>query len=854
MITMKLIIRSIIGLVMALSFTTSMAQPTVRFDATKTHQHITGFGGFVCSPQFQYGHMSNADIEKVWGPTSTVGCNIMRLYIPIGRNAWSQSLQTAKKAKQMGLIIFASPWGQPAEWKTNGTSNAQNSDGTLGYLKKENWADYAQYLEDYVQYLRQNGVELDAISIQNEPDWHASYAGCMWSATDIANFVKTYGPTISCKVMAPETLAVSDSYVNALNKNDVLPGFDIYGGHQYGGIQSAYKNLAAKGKEIWMTEYLINWNENKPDAEKRNFDFSKDFFDFFRAINTCMAGDFNAWIHYAAKRYYAMLGDGTTGAGSSGTITKRGYIMAHFAKYVTGMTRIDIDFGATPLEGSAYLSQTGDTVVAVVANTTNEDTPVTLDLPFYTQKGELLSTTKTKSMTTTTLTPDTETCRPVSTFPAQSVSTVLFIMSRNRQVSNMKGSTTRFDRLDDMSATKSAFGTNYKMSGKTKKLDHSNPLISSRADASNGYVALDDRYSRLVVEVKKVTSTMNYSSAKTTLIYVNNAGAVSSHDYGDLNLERRENFTLTFDLSPKTLKDGCIGLISLTNNNWSSTLTLTLGDVTLDKGNNSLYAATLSGNYVEDDSYVQEYTADAFCTSLDMSACSSCPSTSPWLQGTNRVVWLPETNSVGGANLIHADLCHRLELSTEGGAFRPARSFQADQIIFTTTVNGCRLLMLPFNAVIPEGAKAYTIGDDLTLTQMRSIPAHTPVLIEAEGEVVFTGQGEVGYFTSPLTDMFRGTYTPIPLYTSDYLLDYQNGQWGFRRLDAPTTLGVFDVYAALNSQAAFVPIASDALSISTITSESEMPVKVFDLQGRQISAQPQKPGIYIKSGKKIVVK
>jgi len=851
---MKYNFKYLLGLVMALSFTNLVAQPTIRFDATKTHQRITGFGGFVCSPQFQYGHMSTADIKKVWGPESTVGCNIMRMYIPIGKNSWSQSLSTAKTAKQMGLIVFASPWGQPAEWKTNNSSNAKNSDGKEGRLKRENWADYAQYLEDYVQYLRQNGVELDAISIQNEPDWAASYAGCLWSTSEMAEFVKTYGPTISCKVMAPESIGCSDGYVNALNKTDVLNGFDIYGGHQYGGIQSAYKNLASKGKEIWMTEYLINWNENKSDADKRNFDFSKDFFDFFRAINTCMVGDFNAWIHYAAKRYYAMLGDGTTGAGSSGTVTKRGYVMAHFAKFITGMTRIDIDFGTTALEGSAYLSQTGDTVVAVVANASNEDASVTLDLPFYTQGGQLYSTTKTKSMTATTLTPDAETCRPVATIPAQNVSTVLFIKSRERQASNMKGSTTRFDRLDDMTATKSAFGTNYKMSGKSKKLDHSNPLISSRTDASNGYVALDDRYCRLVIEVKKVTSTMNYSSAKTTLIYVNNAGDVASHDYGDLNLERRENFTLTFDLSPATLKDGCIGLISLTNNNWSSTLTLTLGDVTLDKGNNSLYAATLSGNYVEDDSYVQEYTADAFCTSLDMSACSSCPSTFPWLQGANRVVWLPETSSVGGANLIHTDLCHRLELSTEGGAFRPARSFQADQIIFTTTVNGCRLLMLPFNAVIPEGAKAYTIGDDLTLTQMRSIPAHTPVLIEAEGEVVFTGQGEVGYFTSPLTDMFRGTYTPIPLYTSDYLLDYQNGQWGFRRLDAPTTLGVFDVYAALNSQAAFVPIASDALSISTITSESEMPVKVFDLQGRQISAQPQKPGIYIKSGKKIVVK
>ena len=839
---------------MALSFTNLVAQPTVRFDATKTHQHITGFGGFVCSPQFQYNHMSTTEIKKVWGPESTIGCNIMRLYIPIGRNAWSQSLETAKNAKKMGLIVFASPWGQPAEWKTNGTSNAMNSDGTLGYLKKENWADYAQYLEDYVQYLRKNGVELDAISIQNEPDWHATYAGCMWSATDIADFVKTYGPTISCKVMAPETLAVSDNYANALNKADVLPGFDIYGGHQYGGIQSAYKNLAAKGKEIWMTEYLINWNENKADAEKRNYDFSKDFFDFFRAINTCMLGDFNAWVHYAAKRYYALLGDGTTGAGSSGSITKRGYIMAHFAKYVTGMTRIDIDFGATSLEGSAYLSQTGDTVVAVVANATDEEAPVTLDLPFYTQKGELLSTTKTKSMTATTLSSEAETCRPIATFPAQSVSTVRFVRSRNRQASNMKGSTTRFDRLDDMTATKSAFGTNYKMSGKTKKLDHSNPLISTQTGITNGYVAFNDRYSRLVIEVKKVTSTMNYSSAKTTITYVNAAGKVASHDYGDLSLERRENFNLVFDLSPATLKDGCIGLISLTNNNWSSTLTLTLGDVTLDNGTSSPYAATLSGDYVEDDSYVQEFTTDALCTSLDMSACSSCPSSFPWLQGTNRVVWMPDDTSVGGANLIVGDQCRQLELSTNGGAFRPVRSFQADKITLTTTVNGCRLLMLPFNAIIPEGAKAYTIGDDLTLTQMRSIPAHTPVFIEGLGEMSFTGQGEVGYFTSPLTDTFRGTYTPMPLYAGDYVLDYQDGQWGFRRLDAPTTLGVFGVYASLNSQAAFVPIASDVLGITTITSEGTMPAKVFDLQGRQLSTQPLKPGIYIKNGKKIIVR
>ena len=848
---MKQNFKFLLGLVMALSFTNLVAQPTVRIDATKTHQRITGFGGFVCSPQFAYNHMSDAEIKKVWGPESTIGCNIMRLYIPIGKNIWSQSLETAKKAKQMGLIVFASPWGQPAEWKTNNSSNANNN-GTLGKLKRDNWADYAQYLEDYVKYMRDNGVELDAISIQNEPDEQATYAGCLWDPDEIAEFVKLYGPTISCKVMAPESVGASDRYVNALNKSDVLPGFAIYGGHQYGGIGTAYKNLIAKGKEIWMTEYLINWNQIENNT--RNFDFSKDFFNFFRAINTCMLGDFNAWIHYAAKRYYAMMGDGERGAGSSGTITKRGYVMAHFAKYVTGMTRIDSNFGATSLEGSAYISETGDKVAVVIANATNEAVGMTMDIPFYTQEGTLYSTTRTSNMTATTLTPDGETCRPVVTVPAQSVSTVLFVKSRDRQPSDMKGSSTCFDRLDDMKTTKTTFGTTYQMSGKTKKLDHNNPLISSRTDASSGYVALDDCYSRLVIGVKKITSTMNYSSAKTTLTYVNAAGQVASHDYGDLNFDRHENFNLIFDISPTTLSDGCIGLISLTNNNWSSTLTLTLGDVTLDKGLGSSYAATLSGKFVEDDSYLQEYIADAACTSLDMTACSECPSQFPWLQGTNRVVWLPESSSAAGANLIHTDLCHQLELSSEGGTFRPARSFQAENISFTTTVNGCQLLMLPFNAVIPEGVKAYSISDDLKLEQISSIPAHTPVFIEAQGEIIFTGQGEVGYATSPLTATFRGTYTPTTLYTGKYVLAMQDGQWGLKRINTPTILNPFGVYATLTSQSTFIPIGQDVLGIMTIGTDKAPSTSIFDLTGRQMPAQPLKSGIYIRDGRKIVIK
>ncbi len=739
-----------------------MAQTTANayIDATKAHQKITGFGAFVCSPQFQYNHMSDTEIGRVWGKTSTVGCNIMRVFLPIGRNAWGLSLSTIKKAKQKGLIVFASPWGQPAEWKTNNSSNCVQN-GVEGYLKKENWADYAKYLDDYVKYLRQNGVELDAISIQNEPDWKCEYAGCLWSPNDMAEFVKTYGKTISCKVITPETLAVRDDYVNALNKTDVLESFDIYGGHQYGGIQSAYKNLGTKGKEIWMTEYLINWDEEEHTT--RNYDFSKDFFNFFRAINVCMLGDFNAWIHYTAKRYYGLMGDGQKNAGSSGAITKRGYIMAHFAKHVTGMTRIDSNFGG--LEGSAYLSQTGDTVVAVMANTSTDAVDLSIDLPFYTKTGKIYTTTKTSNYQVKTLTETTETCRPKATVAAQSVVTVLFVKSRDRQPSTMTGSISYFERprIDDLTTTKSAFGTAYKLSGKTKTFNHNSPLISSRTDASNGYVKLNEGAAKLVFEVTKLTSNMNYSSAITTLVYVNGKGQVATHNYGDLEFPAHENFQWVFDLSTATLADGCTGLISLTNNNWSSNLSFTFADVYVTSGNTQ-YVGTLKGSYLEDDRYLLDFINDASCTSVDMTAVTGIPATLPWLEATNRLAYVGADSPLSGSNVVKGNACPSLVVNEAWGAFRPAKAFTATNATYTCTVNGQHIVQLPFTAAVPAGVTVYTLTADLQPVAVTGmIPANQPLLVEAQGEVTFQGSGDIVYVPCTLTDAVLPIVTPTAI-------------------------------------------------------------------------------------------
>ena len=182
-----------------------------------------------------------------------------------------------------------------------------------------------------------------------------------------------------------------------------------------------------------------------------------------------------------------------------------------------------------------------------MANATDKTVSMTLDLPFYTTTGAMRTTGKSASFSSQTLTQSEETCRPQITVAAQSVATVLFVRSRDRQVSNMKGSSARFDRLDDMKTTNSNFGTTYQMSGKTKTFDASNPLISSRTTTSSGYVQLDNRYSQLIMNIKKVTTTSSLTAGAPTLRYINSKGTVVTHEYERLDLSKGENFNIVLE-------------------------------------------------------------------------------------------------------------------------------------------------------------------------------------------------------------------------------------------------------------------------------------------------------------------
>lgn len=383
-------------------------------------QHISGFGGFSPSPSWSY-WLGDSQIDMMYGKgENQLGYNIMRLYMANSEWGWNNAVGNAKRAKKYGAYVFASPWSPPASWKDN------NSDSNGGALLESRYGDWADLLNKFIKKMKDNGVTIDGISLQNEPDYTTDYQSCRWTSEQFVNFLKNYGSKINAQIICPEDVHFTHSYIDPiLNDSDACRELDIVAGHFYGWNGASYPLAAEKGKEVWMTEYLIN---ERQQNQKIDIDWQNDAFLFAKSVNDAMLANISAWVHYSLKRYYGCIGDGQYGT-KDNQITKRGYILSHFAKYVTGSTRVTHSLGgrgASGMYGSAYVSVTGDSIVYMVMNPTSNDVDMTFRLPFESKSGMSVITTEAYNMKKSALSFELKTNEPVQTIPASSVSTFIF--------------------------------------------------------------------------------------------------------------------------------------------------------------------------------------------------------------------------------------------------------------------------------------------------------------------------------------------------------------------------------------------------------------------------------------------
>lgn len=422
---MKKTLLSILSLSCCLSMSAANRTASIDIDSNVKYQHVSGFGGFTPSPQWQY-WLNDTQIDKLFGKgDNQLGLNIARVYIANNRNYWGSAVSNVKRVKTYGAFVFASPWSPPASWKDN--NDASNG----GALKTDYYDDWAKFLNDYYLYMKQQGAPIDAVSIQNEPDWKASYESCIWTGEQMAKFLREQGSKIQCKVIAPEAIHFTrNMHEPMLNDPEACANLDIVGGHFYGWDGSSYPLASQKGKEVWMTEYLIN---ERQQNNQINIDWKTDGFLFAKSVNDAMLANMSAWVHYSLKRYYGCLGDGTYGTTDNG-ITKRGWILSHFAKYVSGTTRVrhSLADNSGSLSSSAYLSVTGDSIVVMVMNQSTDNYQLTFTLPFNTVSGRQIVTTETTNQQKTALSFETESYQPQVEVAAYSVNTYIFVRSSDR--------------------------------------------------------------------------------------------------------------------------------------------------------------------------------------------------------------------------------------------------------------------------------------------------------------------------------------------------------------------------------------------------------------------------------------
>lgn len=157
------------------------------------------------------------------------------------------------------IKLMASPWSPPAWMK-------DNKDTRGGSLLEEFEAVYAQYLLKYIQAMRAEGIEIDALTIQNEPLHPGNNPSLLMLPEQQARFIGMHlGPAfrdagIKTKILIYDHNADRPDYpIAVLSDSLANPFIDGSAFHLYGGEIEALSEVhqAFPDKNIYFTEQWI---------------------------------------------------------------------------------------------------------------------------------------------------------------------------------------------------------------------------------------------------------------------------------------------------------------------------------------------------------------------------------------------------------------------------------------------------------------------------------------------------------------------------------------------------------------------------------------------------------------------
>jgi len=313
---------------------------TVVVDAATVQQTIKGFGG--ANIVGWTGDLTSSQRTTAFSPTKGIGLSIVRVRVSPNSSDWAANKASIDSCKFYGGSAIATAWTAPESMKTNSSLIGGN-------LNTNSYAAYAAHLNAFNTAV--GGVS--AISPTNEPNYSVTYESMNMSATEIGDFVAAQGSNCGAPIMAPEPFNMDQDFINAYLSNSTAKSKTVaVCGHIYG--KTPY--LFSPGLPVWMTEHYVNSSVSGNDWATA--------MSAAKEIHDCMNVGWSAYVWWYIRRSYGLIDE-------SSNITKTGYVMAHFARFVRpGYSKISCT--ANPIPGiycTAYKSGTKLVIVAINENT-----------------------------------------------------------------------------------------------------------------------------------------------------------------------------------------------------------------------------------------------------------------------------------------------------------------------------------------------------------------------------------------------------------------------------------------------------------------------------------------------------
>jgi glucosylceramidase len=288
----------------------SVAADAVILNPGATRQQILGFGGaFTDSSCWIFSQMKEADrhaiLHDLFSPTE-MAFNVSRTCI--GASDYSRTLYSfdesptpdpelkkfsidhdkeyilpvLRDARKLNseMFLFSSPWSPPGWMKPNNSMLG-------GAMRKLSFGPYAQYFLKFLEGYKAAGVQIDAVTVQNETDaeQEGRMPACLWAQEEEIEFVKGYlGPALRKAGLSTKIWVLDHNYnlwgraIAELSDSAAYEFIDGIAWHGYVGEPSAMTRVhdAFPNKSAY-------WTEGGPDVVAP--DYQTDY--------TRWAGNFN---------------------------------------------------------------------------------------------------------------------------------------------------------------------------------------------------------------------------------------------------------------------------------------------------------------------------------------------------------------------------------------------------------------------------------------------------------------------------------------------------------------------------------------------------------------------------------